>query len=72
MSNHLQAIIWDVDGTLVNSHDLCIESTNKVLQKYLGPDAFVTEHDYHQASRFTTITRMAWHYSGNPDDEMGM
>jgi phosphoglycolate phosphatase-like HAD superfamily hydrolase len=63
------AILWDVDGTLSNSHDLCFDCTNKVLKKH-GREA-ISEETYHQGTRFTTPRRMAWHATNNPDDEIG-
>lgn len=63
-----RGIFWDVDGTLCDSHELCFSSTNYVLQNHCKPS--ITEEEYHEGVKFTTPRRMAWHFSGNPDDPM--
>jgi len=52
-------VIFDVDGTLVDSFDLGFSSTNAVLLNN-GYSA-VTEEDYVYGCRFATPERLAWH-----------
>ena len=69
-SPQLRVVLWDVDGTLSDSSMLCYESTNAVLRN--NGMAEIGEDMYHQGTKLTTPRRMAWHSTGNPDDESGI
>lgn len=60
-------ILWDLDGTLVNSAPLCIDATNHVLRLH-GFDKVVEPPEYHEGCRYITSRRLAFHATGNPDD----
>lgn len=62
-------ILWDVDGTLADSFSLGYESTVKVLTDN-GLDR-ITHSQYHQGTKLTTPRRLAWHVTGDPDNEIG-
>ena len=78
-------ILWDVDGTLADSYELGFQSTLEVLKNYqtkksknkmeevnnVIKEAIISEKEYHQGTRYTTPRRLAWHVTGNPDDEIG-
>jgi phosphoglycolate phosphatase-like HAD superfamily hydrolase len=72
MSNspQLRALLWDVDGTLADSYLLGYSSTNAVFRN--NGMAEIGEDVYHMGTKFTTPRRMAWHSTGNPDDESGI
>jgi phosphoglycolate phosphatase-like HAD superfamily hydrolase len=63
-------IFWDVDGTLVDSSDLCRQATCAVLKRN-GYSGEVTRDQYHEGAGLITSRRMAWHATGNPDDPIG-
>lgn len=60
-------ILWDLDGTLVNSAPLCIDATNHVLRMH-GFDKIVDAPEYHEGCKYITSRRLAFHAIGNPDD----
>jgi phosphoglycolate phosphatase len=62
-------IIWDLDGTLSNSFSLGFDATNQILQTHQYP--LITEDQYQYGTRFPTQQRMAWHATGNIEDEIG-
>eukprot|EP01041_Mallomonas_annulata_P005147 gene5147-10287_t len=64
------SILWDVDGTLCDSYMLGFTSTQNVLQKNGYP--LISESDYHLGTKLTTPRRLAWHATGNPDNELGI
>lgn len=65
-----KGILWDVDGTLSNSFQLAFASTLEVLKKHnKGP---ISEEEYHRGTIYTAQRRLAWHITGNPDDEQGI
>lgn len=64
------AVLWDIDGTLVNSTDLAWSSTNLVL-KQNGFGA-VSEEEYRKATRLTTPKRLAFHATKDVDAEIGL
>jgi hypothetical protein len=66
-SPQLRAVLWDVDGTLADSYLLGYSSTNAVFRN--NGIAEIGEEVYHMGTKFTTPRRMAWHSTGNPDDE---
>lgn len=59
-----RVVLWDVDGTLVDSTLLAWSSTNVVLQRH-GYKA-VSEAQYEEGARFETPKRMAYHATGDP------
>ncbi|CAE8735591.1 unnamed protein product, partial [Polarella glacialis] len=61
-----RAVIWDVDGTLVESTSLGLRGTNAVLKKNGHPE--ITEAEYKDGTRFPTGERFGFHISGNPKD----
>lgn len=63
-------IFFDVDGTLADSYKLGFDSTNAVLRKH-GKD-IIDEASYHEGTKYTTPTRLAWHVTGNPSDPIGI
>eukprot|EP00438_Fugacium_kawagutii_P013382 Skav216488 [mRNA] locus=scaffold1123:473583:483954:- [translate_table: standard] len=64
------AVLWDIDGTLVNSTDLAWSSTNLVLkQNGFGE---VSEEEYRKATRLTTPKRLAFHATKDVDAEIGL
>ena len=69
-SPQLRVVLWDVDGTLADSYKLGYSSTNAVFKN--NGMAEIGEDVYHQGTKFTTPRRMAWHSTGNPDDESGI
>ena len=75
-------ILWDVDGTLADSYELGFQSTIQVLKNYektneqqnknsRSKKGVITEKEYHEGTKYTTPRRLAWHVTGNPDDEIG-
>lgn len=69
MTSSVKGLFWDVDGTLVDSTELCLTATNAILLKNNASE--ISLDQYHEGVRFPTPQRMAWHFSGNPDDVMG-
>jgi HAD superfamily hydrolase (TIGR01509 family) len=69
MSSHFEACIFDIDGTIVNSHELGHEATNAVLLS-AGLGA-ITAEEYVQGCSLSTPRRLAWHVTGDPDDACG-
>ena len=65
-----RVILWDVDGTLVDSTQLAWTSTNKVLMR-CGYEA-ITLAQYEDGVRFATPQRMAYHATGDPQAEVGV
>eukprot|EP00605_Chrysophyceae_sp_TOSAG23-4_P001479 GSChrysophyteH1.ASY1.ANO1.1616.1 assembled CDS len=66
----IEAIFWDVDGTLSNSFSLGFEATNDVLLEH-GREPISVE-TYHAGTIYATPRRFAWHLTGDPDDESGI
>jgi len=60
------AVLWDVDGTLVESTKLAFDATNEVLQG-AGRDA-ISVDEYKVGCRYTTPERFNFHL-GLPTDE---
>lgn len=54
-----KAVLWDVDGTLVDSTPMSFACTNEVLRR--GGYAEISEADYKLGTRYTTPLRMASH-----------
>ena len=65
----IKAVLFDVDGTLSDSFHLGYSSTIEVL-KLRG--ASITEEEYHAGTKYTTPRRLAWHVTGDPDNEEGI
>lgn len=66
---NLDAILFDVDGTLSDSFELCFSSTNIILEN--NNYGKITEKEYHLGTKFCTSKRMANHATGDPDHEIG-
>ena len=66
----LRAVLWDVDGTLADSYMLGYASTNTVFRNNGLPE--IGEDVYHMGTKYTTPRRLAWHSTGNPDDDCGI
>ena len=63
------AVLWDIDGTLVNSKDLAFSSTNLVLKQNGFQE--VSEKEYVEATRLTTPKRLAFHATKDVEAEIG-
>ena len=64
------AVVWDVDGTLVESTDLGFEATNEVLAR--GGHAQISRADYLLGCRYTTPDRFSFHVGEEiPNGERG-
>jgi HAD superfamily hydrolase (TIGR01509 family) len=61
-ADQMLLVLFDVDGTLSNSHDLCLDATNHVLVE--AGYAAVSSHDYQLGTIYSTPARMAWHATG--------
>jgi len=59
----MQAVLWDVDGTLSDSGELGFVATNEVL-KNNGHEEISSEV-YHAGTRYSTPVRFSWHVSGD-------
>lgn len=70
MARRVQAVLWDVDGTLSDSFSLGFESTKTVLAR--NGKVGISDAEYHEGTKFTTPRRLAWHVTGNPDDPVGI
>jgi len=58
----VEAILWDVDGTLSDTFMLGLSATDKVLQGEGKPP--ISEREYHGGTIYTTPRRFAWHITG--------
>lgn len=65
-----KGVLFDVDGTLSDSFLLGYNSTLIVLQNNALPT--ISQETYHQGTKYTTTTRMAWHATGDPNDPIGV
>eukprot|EP00435_Cladocopium_sp_Y103_P042698 s1364_g11.t2 len=63
------AVLWDIDGTLVNSADLAWSSTNLVLRQNGFKE--VSEDEYREATRLTTPKRLAFHATKDVEAGIG-
>lgn len=70
-SNSLyKGCLWDVDGTISDSFQLGFASTQEILKRNnINP---IDENAYHQGTKYTTPRRLAWHVTGDPDNEVGL
>jgi len=64
-----KVVLWDIDGTLVESTRLGFEGTNVVLLK--NGYAEITEAQYKEGTKYPTPERFAFHVSGNTEDPAG-
>ena len=65
-----RTVVWDVDGTLVESTDLGFEATNEVLAR--GGHAQISRADYLLGCRYTTPDRFSFHVGEEiPNGERG-
>lgn len=63
----VQAVIFDVDGTLADSGKLGYDATLEILAKYnIAP---ITYEEYCRCTRYTTPERLAHHAGLSPEDE---
>merc|ERR1740130_522717 len=62
-----QGVLWDVDGTLVESTDLAFVATNEVLEANGRPQ--ITIEQYKVGCKFTTPERFNDHTGSPPGDE---
>ena len=67
---HTRAVLWDVDGTLVDSTALGLTATNKVLSEQ-NFDA-VTQDEYYRGCRFSTPDRFNFHLKQPPGSKLGI
>jgi HAD superfamily hydrolase (TIGR01549 family) len=67
------AVIFDLDGTLIDSKALAMAATSAALEQNGFNDLVVDEKSYEYGSRFVTPKRLAWHATGetDKDDECG-
>lgn len=65
------AVIFDLDGTLVNSKTLAMAATKVALEQNGFSDVVVDEKSYDFGSRYVTPKRLAWHATGQADDPCG-
>jgi phosphoglycolate phosphatase-like HAD superfamily hydrolase len=63
----VQAVIFDIDGTLVDSGELGFNATQVILQKHGYPS--ISHDEYNNGTRFTTPDRLARHAGLTPTDE---
>ena len=64
-------IIFDLDGTICDSEDLALGATNRVLKRF-GVDREVSSTEYREGSQYPTKERLAWHFSKNIADQIGI
>ena len=64
------AVLWDIDGTLVNSADLAWSNTNLVLKQNGFKE--VSEDEYREATRLTTPKRLAFHATKDVEADIGV
>ena len=66
-------IIWDLDGTIADSAQLAIDTTNSVLIQngFRDETAKVMLEEYLAGHCYTTPRRLSWHATGHPDDPSG-
>jgi phosphoglycolate phosphatase-like HAD superfamily hydrolase len=64
--SNVQAVLWDVDGTLADSTALGFTSTNAVLIESGLPTIDLAEYKF--GTRYPTPERMAYHAAGTIDD----
>lgn len=62
-------IIWDLDGTLIDSSSFCLSATNEVLIGRGFPA--ISMSDYLYGARYPTPRRMAFHATRDPDHPVG-
>mmetsp|Transcript_43416 Transcript_43416/g.71930 ORF Transcript_43416/g.71930 Transcript_43416/m.71930 type:complete len:278 (+) Transcript_43416:59-892(+) len=65
----VEAVIWDIDGTIVNSHVLAYQATNHVLKKHGYTE--IEEQLYHLGTKYPTHLRFAWHLDGEHPPQVG-
>ena len=57
--NSIRGVLFDIDGTLANSWKLGFDATQEVLKR--NNIELITEHTYHECTRYTTPHRLALH-----------
>jgi phosphoglycolate phosphatase-like HAD superfamily hydrolase len=63
----VQAVIFDIDGTLADSGELGFNATQVILQKNGYP--LISHDEYNHGTRYTTPDRLARHAGLTPTDE---
>jgi phosphoglycolate phosphatase-like HAD superfamily hydrolase len=66
-SSSLQAVIFDIDGTLVNSWKLCFDATQVVLRN--NKIDTITQEMYHECTKYSTPHRLAIHAGLSMDEK---
>lgn len=64
---NIEAIIFDIDGTLADSWKLCFDATQVVLENNNLPT--ITTEIYHQCTRYSTPHRLAIHAGLSLEDD---
>lgn len=62
----MQAVIFDIDGTLADSWKLGFDATQVVLEQNNIPT--ITEEEYHDGTKYSTPHRLARHAGLEPDN----
>ena len=57
--DNIKGVLFDIDGTLANSWKLGYDATQEVLKR--NNINTITEHTYHECTRYTTPHRLALH-----------
>lgn len=70
VTHQRRAVLWDIDGTLVDSTNLAWSSTNLVLKQNGFPG--VSSEEYKEATRLTTPKRLALHATKDMNAEIGI
>lgn len=65
------AVIFDLDGTLVDSRQSSMRATASALEQHGYNDAKTDEVSYNYGARFITPRRLAWQATGVEDDPCG-
>ena len=65
----LQAVLFDIDGTLCDSYELAFAASNVVLAAHgSGP---ISPAEYHDGTKYCTPERLARHHGLAPEDADG-
>ena len=65
------AILFDLDGTLVNSEKLSMSATMMALKEHGYEHIVLDEDSYHYGARYVTPERLSYHATGRVDDSCG-
>ena len=64
--SYVKGVVFDVDGTLADSWKLGYDATKVVLERNGVPQ--ITEHEYHEGTKYSTPDRLARHAGLEPGD----